>query len=173
VEVGKILAIGRNYADHVAEMNGPKAGPPVLFFKPASAVIHHGEAIVVPAGAGELHHEVELVAVIGAQGKRIREEDALSHVLGFAVGLDMTLRDIQAEAKKKGTPWALAKGFDSSAPISRVMPREQVGDGSGLAIRLMVNGEERQSSVGPVSPGDTLTAEIEKIGTLTVQVRAE
>ncbi len=208
VEVGKILAIGRNYADHVAEMNGPKAGPPVLFFKPASAVIHHGDAIVAPAGAGELHHEVELVAVIGARGKRIREEDALDHVLGFAVGLDMTLRDIQAEAKEKGTPWSLAKGFDSSAPISRVMPRDQVGDGSGLAIRLTVNGEERQSSrtdhmmrsvaelitfasrtvtlergdllftgtpagVGPVSPGDTLTAEIEKIGTLTVQVRAE
>jgi len=208
VEVGKILAIGRNYADHVAEMNAPKAGPPVLFFKPATAVIHHGDSIVLPAGAGELHHEVELVAVIGTRGKGISEENALDHVLGFAVGLDMTLRDIQAQAKKKGTPWSLAKGFDGSAPVSRVMPRDRVGDGSGLAIRLTVNGEQRQSSrtdqmmrsvseliafasrtvtlergdlvftgtpagVGPVSPGDTLTAEIENIGSLTVSVSEE
>ena len=208
VEVGKILAIGRNYADHVAEMNAPKAGPPVLFLKPATAVIHHGDSIVLPAGAGEVHHEVELVAVIGEGGKAIREEDALNHVLGYAVGLDMTLRDIQAKAKEKGTPWSLAKGFDSSAPVSRVMPKDQVGDGSGLAIRLTINGEQRQSSrtdlmmrsvaeliafasktvtlergdllftgtpagVGPVNPGDSLTAEIEKIGALTVSVRAE
>jgi len=208
VEVGKILAIGRNYADHVAEMNAPKAGPPVLFFKPATAVIHHGDASMLPAGAGEVHHEVELVAVIGKRGKRIREEDALDHVMGFAVGLDMTLRDIQARAKEKGTPWSLAKGFDSSAPISRVMPQSEVGDGSGLAIRLTINGEERQASntdhmmrsvaeliafasrtvtlergdllftgtpagVGPVHPGDSLTAEIDKIGSLTVAVKAE
>jgi uncharacterized protein (TIGR00369 family) len=146
IRVGKILAIGRNYADHVAEMNAPKAGPPVLFFKPATALVHSGGKIVLPQDAGAVHHEVELVAVIGKRGKEIQEQDALDHVLGFAVGLDMTLRDIQAAAKESGTPWSLAKGFDSSAPISQVALRDEVGDGSGLGIRLAINGEERQSS---------------------------
>ncbi|GEM_PF-17927 len=146
IRVGKILAIGRNYADHVAEMNGPSAGPPVLFFKPATALVRSGGTVLLPEGAGEVHHEVELVAVIGRRGRKIPADNALDHVRGYAVGLDMTLRDMQAEAKKNGTPWSLAKGFDRSAPLSDVVPREQVGDGSGLGIRLLVNGEERQAS---------------------------
>jgi uncharacterized protein (TIGR00369 family) len=146
IAVGKIVAVGRNYAAHVAEMNAPPDGPPVLFMKPPSALVHDGGAVVLPAGQGEVHHEVELVAVIGAPGKAIPAESALDHVLGYAVGLDMTLRDVQSEAKRRGEPWFVAKGFDTSAPVSLVAPVDEVGDGSGLAIALDVNGERRQES---------------------------
>ena len=142
--VGKIVAVGRNYADHVREMGNAPSAPPVLFLKPASALAHDGEAVVVPAGAGAVHHEVELVVVMGRPAKAVSPESALDHVLGYGVGLDMTLRDVQAEAKSKGEPWAVAKGFDTSAVVSLVAPRDEVGDGSGLDIVLTVNGETRQ-----------------------------
>lgn len=142
--VGKIVAVGRNYADHAQEMGNAPSAPPVLFLKPATAIVHDGGSVVLPAEAGAVHHEVELVAVIGKPGKNLRAEEALDHVVGYAVGLDMTLRDLQAEAKAKGEPWDVAKGFDTSAPISTVTPREEVGDGSGLAIVLEVNGTSRQ-----------------------------
>ena len=148
IDVGKIVAVGRNYADHIREMGGdPNASPPVLFFKPSTALVPDGGTIEIPAGMGEVHHEVELVVVIGKDGRRIAKEDALDHVLGYAVGLDLTLRDVQAEAKKKGTPWALSKGFDGSAPVSLVAPRDEIGDGSGLGIRTSVNGTIRQEAV--------------------------
>ena len=144
--VGKILAVGRNYANHVAEMGAPDSGPPVLFMKPPSAIVHDGGAVRVAPGAGGVHHEVELVVVIGKPGRAIPEERAHEHVLGYAVGLDMTLRDVQAEAKRGGKPWFAAKGFDTSAPVSLVAPAEDVGDGSGLAISLDVNDERRQQA---------------------------
>jgi len=142
--VGKILAVGRNYAEHAAEMGAAPDRPPVLFLKPASALVHDGARIPLPADLGAIHHEVELVVAIGRAGKQIVRDRALDHVLGFAVGVDLTLRDLQGEAKKRGEPWSLAKGFDGSAPLSTVVARERVGDGSGLAITLDVNGERRQ-----------------------------
>jgi len=145
LRVGKILAVGRNYADHIVEMGNRPDVPPVLFTKPATAIVHDGGEVRIPADAGEVHHEVELVVVIGKSGRAIHEDEAMNHVLGYAVGLDMTLREVQAEAKRKGEPWALAKGFDSSAPVSTVAPREDVGDGSGLELTLEVNGERRQA----------------------------
>ena len=144
VTVGKIVAVGRNYAKHVEEMNAPP-GRPVLFLKPATALVEDGGEVAIPAGAGSMHHEVELVVVIGATGKSIPAERALDHVLGYAVGLDLTLRDLQGEAKERGEPWCVAKGFDGSAPVSAVVPRDDVGDGSGLEITLDVNGERRQT----------------------------
>jgi len=179
-----------------------------MFFKPATALVPDGGTIEIPDGVGEVHHEVELVVVIGKDGKKIAKEDALDHVLGYAVGLDLTLRDLQSEAKKAGTPWALAKGFDGSAPVSLVAPRDDIGDGSGLRIRTSVNGVVRQDAVtdrmihdvaslvslasrlvtlergdllftgtpegvGPVVPGDVLTAEIDRVGTLRVTAEAE
>ncbi|MEW6741558.1 MAG: fumarylacetoacetate hydrolase family protein [Planctomycetota bacterium] len=161
LSVRKILGVGRNYAKHVDEMaqrgmgargrggEGAEVGstaPPVLFMKPPTAIVHDGGTVLLPAGYGELHHEVELVAVIGKPGRRIPPEQALDHVLGFAVGLDMTLRDLQAEAKERGEPWMLAKGFDTSAPVSLLARKEEVGDGSGLAITLAVNGVRRQEA---------------------------
>jgi len=141
----KILAVGRNYAAHNVEMGTAPDSPPVFFLKPPSALLRGGGRVVLPRGAGEMHHEVELVAVIGAAGKAIGEEQALDHVLGYAVGLDLTLRDLQTAAKERGEPWTLAKGFDGSAPISEMVPAGEVGDPSGLAIRLDVNGRTRQS----------------------------
>ncbi len=146
LRVGKILAVGRNYAEHVKEMGSPPSAPPVLFMKPPGALVQDGGVVLIPPQAGEVHHEVELVVVIGAPGKRIPREQAPDHVLGYAVGLDMTLRDVQARAKREGGPWFTAKGFDTSAPVSLVAPAAEVGDGSGLRITLDVNGERRQDA---------------------------
>ena len=144
LRVGKILAVGRNYADHNAEMGNARAVPPVLFLKPPSALVHDGGIVTLPTGMGQVHHEVELVVAIGRSGRAIPEDTAMEHVLGYAVGLDLTLRDLQAEAKKKGEPWDLSKGFDGSAPVSHVIPRESAGDVSALALTLDVNGVRRQ-----------------------------
>ncbi len=143
LRVGKIVAIGRNYAAHAEEM-GDKGEPPVYFLKPATALTHGSGTLSIPTHAGQVHHEIELVVAIGSPGKAIPEERALEHVMGYAVGLDLTLRDVQSRAKQRGEPWSLAKGFDGSAPVSLVVPREEVGDGSGLAIVCEVNGERRQ-----------------------------
>jgi len=143
--VGKVVAVGRNYAAHAAEMGAPAGRAPVLFLKPPSSVVCGAEILQIPEDAGAVHHEAELVVVIGKRGRAIAAERALDHVLGFAVGLDLTLRDVQTEAKKRGEPWSLAKGFDDSAPISPAVDRDQVGDGSGLEISLTVNGDLRQS----------------------------
>jgi len=144
VPVGKIVGVGRNYAAHVAEMNAPRTGKPLLFLKPSTALVPDGGEVLLPHGAGAVHHEVELVVVIGKRGKAIPVDAALDHVLGYAVGLDMTLRDLQSEAKSRGEPWCVAKGFDGSAPVSPVVTRDAVGDGSGLEIELDLNGERRQ-----------------------------
>ncbi len=146
VRVGKILAVGRNYAEHSAEMGWAESSPPVLFLKPPTAIVHDGGTVRIPAGSGAVHHEVEMVVVVGRDGREIPEERALEHVLGYAVGLDMTLREEQARAKAKGEPWTLSKGFDTSAPVSTVAPRDEVGDGSGLRLTLDVNGERRQDA---------------------------
>jgi 5-carboxymethyl-2-hydroxymuconate isomerase len=147
LRVGKILAVGRNYADHNAEMGNAPSVPPVLFLKPPSALVHDGGVVVLPTGMGQLHHEVELVVAIGRKGRAISEGAAVEHVLGYAVGLDLTLRDLQSEAKKKGEPWDLSKGFDGAAPVSQVVPRELAGDVTKLALTLEVNGDRRQDGV--------------------------
>jgi 5-carboxymethyl-2-hydroxymuconate isomerase len=144
LRVGKILAVGRNYADHIVEMGAPRGAEPVLFFKPPTALAHDGDRLSPPADAGQVHHEVELVVAIGNPGRAIPEADALDHVLGFGVGLDLTLRDVQTKAKRDGEPWSVSKGFDGAAPVSQIVRRARVGDGSGLDIRLSVNGETRQ-----------------------------
>ncbi len=144
IPVGKILCVGRNYSEHVAEMGYAEDSPPVLFFKPPSALLHDGGTLRLPEGGGAVHHEVELVVVIGKPGRAIDEANALDHVLGYGVGIDMTLREVQAAAKQSGEPWCVAKGFDGSAPISEIVPANEVGDPSKLAIRLEVNGETRQ-----------------------------
>jgi len=125
-------------------MGSAPGAQPVLFLKPPSALLADGGTVVIPRHAGQVHHEVELVIVIGKDGRSILEAAALDHVLGYAVGLDLTLRDLQNAAKAKGEPWDLAKGFDTSAPVSAVAPRREVGDGSGLEMSLRVNGARRQ-----------------------------
>jgi 2-keto-4-pentenoate hydratase/2-oxohepta-3-ene-1,7-dioic acid hydratase in catechol pathway len=142
--VGKMLCLGKNYEKHAREMGGDVPADPVVFMKPATALLRGGGTILIPAVSSEMHHEVELVVVIGSSGRDIPEERAMEHVLGYAVGLDMTLRDLQSAAKKRGEPWAVAKGFDTSAPISEVVLGEQVADPHDLVLSVSVNGEVRQ-----------------------------
>jgi 2-keto-4-pentenoate hydratase/2-oxohepta-3-ene-1,7-dioic acid hydratase in catechol pathway len=144
IPVGKVLCVGRNYADHIREMGNAPSAPPVLFLKPSTAIVHDGGVVRIPEGTADVHHEVEMVVVIGKPGRAIEEGRAMDHVLGYAVGLDLTARDVQAEAKRKGEPWTLAKGFDGSAPVSTVAPRDEVGDGSGLKLSVELSGTKRQ-----------------------------
>jgi len=144
--VGKLLCIGRNYAEHADEMASDVPDQPMVFLKPATAIVRSGDAVRLPPQSKEVHHEVELVAVIGKKGRRIPEEEALDHVAGYAVGLDMTARDLQAEAKEKRHPWSVAKGFDTFAPLGPITPAADVGDPNDLTLRLHVNGETRQEA---------------------------
>lgn len=117
---------------------------PILFLKPASALVGHGGKIIIPPASGDVHHEVELVVAMGRGGKDIAVHEALHFVDGYAVGLDMTARDLQAVAKKNGEPWAVAKGFDTFAPLGPLVPARKIVDPQRLTIRLAVNGEIRQ-----------------------------
>ncbi len=144
VNVGKVLCIGRNYAKHAAEMQSAVPKEPIVFLKPSTALLGNGGTVLLPTRSREVHHEVELVAVIGVGGKRIPEAKALDHVDAYAVGLDMTARDLQAEAKRKGLPWTVAKGFDTFAPLGPLVDAAHIHDVQNLEIRLEVNGEVRQ-----------------------------
>ena len=144
--VGKLLCIGRNYAEHADEMASDVPDQPMVFLKPATAIIRSGDAVRLPPQSQDVHHEIELVAVIGKEGYRIPKADALDHVAGYAVGLDMTARDLQAEAKEQRHPWSVAKGFDTFAPLGPIAPAADVGDPSDLTLRLRVNGETRQEA---------------------------
>ena len=144
--VRRIFCVGRNYADHAREMGGdPEREAPFFFAKPADAVLTGNADMAYPAATGELHHEVELVAAIGAGGSDIAAADALAHVWGYAAGLDMTRRDLQAAAKAAGRPWDMAKGFDLSAPIGALVPVAQCGHPRAGRIELRVNGAVRQA----------------------------
>ena len=145
--VRRIFCVGRNYADHVREMgNDPKSEPPVFFTKPADAVTDDGTSIAYATLTSNLHFEVELVAAIGKGGDAIAEADALEHVWGYGVGCDLTRRDLQAAAKKAGTPWDAAKAFDESAPTGALTPASQTGHFRAGGIKLSVNGETKQSA---------------------------
>ncbi|MBC8145004.1 MAG: fumarylacetoacetate hydrolase family protein [bacterium] len=142
--VGKMLCVGKNYEKHAREMGSGVPADPVIFMKPATALVRSGGVVQIPRVSNEMHHELELVVVIGSTARDVSEADAMDCVLGYAVGLDMTLRDLQSTAKTRGEPWTIAKGFDTSAPISEVVAREMVPDPHALALRLTVNGEVRQ-----------------------------
>jgi fumarylpyruvate hydrolase len=145
--VRRIFCVGRNYADHVREMgNDPKSEPPVFFTKPADAVCDSGAAIRYALSTQNLHHEVELVVAVGLGGTAIAAGEALAHVWGYGVGVDLTRRDRQAEAKKNGTPWDAAKAFDQSAPVGALTPAASSGHPTAGRIWLSVNGDTRQNA---------------------------
>jgi fumarylpyruvate hydrolase len=145
--VRRVFCVGRNYAAHAREMgHDPDREPPFFFTKPADALVPGGGTIPYPSATSDLHHEVELVVALGKGGANIPEARALDHVFGYAVGIDLTRRDLQAEAKKLGRPWAMAKGFDRSAPISPLRAAARIGHPEASPIRLEVNGEVRQAS---------------------------
>lgn len=144
--VRRIFCVGRNYAEHVREMGNDPNEQPIFFTKPADAVVQSGAAIPYPANTSDWHHEVELVIAIGQGGANIDAAAALDHVWGYGVGVDLTLRDRQADAKKGGKPWDIAKGGDFSAPISALTPVSASGHPSASRIWLSVNGETRQDA---------------------------
>ncbi|MCG8440455.1 MAG: fumarylacetoacetate hydrolase family protein [Caulobacterales bacterium] len=173
--VGRIFCVGRNYAAHAREMGkDPDRDPPFFFTKFADAYAPAGAKIPYPPRTANYHHEIELVVAIGKGGARISEADAFSHVYGYAVGLDMTRRDLQLEAREKGRPWDMGKNFPLSAPIAALTPAERTGPLREGAITLDVNGARRQeadlrdliwsvdeiiaelSIYGPIGPGDLI-----------------
>ena len=142
--VRRVYCVGRNYAEHAREMGHDTREPPFFFDKPADALVIEGGSIAYPPQTADFQHEIELVVAIGQDGTAINEHVALDHVYGYAAGLDMTRRDLQAEAKKGGRPWTMAKGFDQSAPIGAIAPASRIGHPDRGAITLSVNGAERQ-----------------------------
>ncbi len=145
--VRRIWCVGRNYAAHAREMGSdPDRDPPFFFQKPTDAIVQDGAPIPYPPGTGNLHHEIELVVAMGKAGSKIPAADALDHVFGYAVGLDMTRRDLQNAAKETGRPWEMGKSFDHSAPCSAIQPSSAIGHPDHGAIWLKVNGEMRQQS---------------------------
>jgi fumarylpyruvate hydrolase len=146
VPVRRIYCVGRNYGAHAREMGGdPDREVPFFFAKPTDAIVAEGGNVPYPPATGDLHHEIELVVVIGKGGRDIAIADALDHVYGYGVGIDFTRRDLQAEAKKKGRPWAMAKGFDHSGPCSAIQPASRIGHPAAGAITLKVNDDVRQT----------------------------
>ncbi len=203
--VRRIYCIGRNYLAHRKEMGHDDRKPPFYFQKPADALLASGSEFPYPPQTENVHFEVELVVAIAKGGVDIPVADALDHVYGYGLGIDMTRRDLQSQAKEDGRPWDSAKGFDHSAPISAIRPVSETGHPDSGRIWLAVNGEIRQDSelslqiwnvqegishlsrlyqlvpgdliytgtpagVGPVKPGDRITAGIDGIGELEITV---
>jgi fumarylpyruvate hydrolase len=148
--VNRIYCVGRNYEEHAKEMGFTGREPPFFFLKPADAavVVEEGQTgtIPYPSLTKNLHHEIELVAAIGTGGKNIKAADALKHIYGYAVGLDMTRRDLQGEMKKQGRPWCIGKAYDHSAPIGPITPVAKAGDVHNAELYIQVNGKDRQRS---------------------------
>ena len=142
--VGKIICLGQNYLDHIRELGSKIPDRAVIFCKPSSSLLPDGGVIEIPQYSNDCHHELELALLVGKTGKYIRKEDALSYLSGYGVALDLTLRDIQKEQKDRGLPWEIAKGFDTSCPISDFTPSEDVSNPNNLQLTLKVNGEVRQ-----------------------------
>lgn len=141
---GKVVCIGRNYLDHIRELNNAIPETPILFMKPATALAALDEPIRLPAGRGECHHEVELAVLVGRELRNIDAATARQAAAGYGVALDLTLRDIQNESKKKGQPWETAKAFDGSCPLSAFFKPEALPDPQATDLELRVNGEPRQ-----------------------------
>ncbi|KAK2711993.1 hypothetical protein QYM36_010874 [Artemia franciscana] len=140
----KILAVGRNYSDHAKELGNTVPDTPLLFLKPMSACILEGEAIEIPKGCIDFQHEIELAVIIGKKCRQVPASEAMSYVGGYALALDMTARDFQREASKKGQPWALAKCIDTSCPVSQFIDPSVISDPHNLELVCKVNGEIKQ-----------------------------
>jgi len=146
LKIGKIICLARTYKKHAKEMNTVVTKKPLLFLKPASSIIFDGGTIKIPPISKSVHHEVELGIIIGKRGRNIPKNKAMEHVLAYALCLDITARDIQTEAKKNGWPWGIAKGFDTFAPISHAVLKEEVKNPQNLDIWLSVNKNIKQNS---------------------------
>lgn len=144
IPVGTMYCIGRNYSAHAKEMGVELPESALVFIKPPTAFVPNQTAINIPSISKNMHHEVEMIVIIGKDCSHVTAGDALDYVAGYAVGIDLTLRDVQAIAKQRGEPWAIAKGFSGSAPISTAVPAKDITNPNDLSIELKVNGEIRQ-----------------------------
>jgi fumarylpyruvate hydrolase len=148
--IHRIYCVGRNYVEHAQEMGFTGREPPFFFIKPAdtAVVVNAGETGTMdyPTLTSNLHHEIELVVAIGTGGRNIKAADAMKHIFGYGVGLDMTRRDLQGEMKKQGRPWCIGKAFEQSSPIGPITPVDQAGDVENAEIYVQVNGKDRQRS---------------------------
>ncbi len=142
--IGKVVCVGKNYLEHAKELGDVVPEKPVVFLKPSSSIIYSGEKIIYPEFSKSLHYEAELVLLIGKTGKSISKENALDYIAGYTCGLDMTLRDWQSDAKKKGHPWTISKCFDTSTVLDDFIEKEKVSNPNKLDIKLWVNGELKQ-----------------------------
>lgn len=142
--VGKVVCVGKNYLEHAKELGDAVPDKPVIFMKPPSAMAFSPENIVYPSFSQSLHYETELVALVGKTGYAIPKAGAYDYIAGYAVGLDMTLRDLQANAKKQGHPWTVSKCFDTSALLGPFIAKETIPDPQALEIKLWVNGILKQ-----------------------------
>ena len=140
----KIIAIGRNYAEHAKELNNPVPGVPVIFMKPETALLKENKPFYHPDFSEDIHHEIEIVIKISKEGKHINDQFAQNYFEEIGLGVDFTARDIQSKHKEKGLPWELAKAFDGSAPVSGFVPKSQFADLKNINFNLDVNGETRQ-----------------------------
>jgi acylpyruvate hydrolase len=146
IPVGKVVCVGRNYAEHARELGNEIPEKPVVFLKPNTAIIYSGEKIIYPGFSEDMHHEVELVLLIGKKVKDVDTKKAEEAISGYGVGLDMTLRDVQSELKKKGHPWTIAKGFDTSAVLSDFVLKKDYKLTLNEIISLSINGTIKQRS---------------------------
>lgn len=140
----RIFCVGRNYAKHAKEMGVSRPAEPVVFMKPASALVPEGQPLVLPKGQGSVHHEMELVVAVGCEGRDIAPSEALGHVAGMTLGIDLTLRDLQGRLKQAGQPWERSKSFDGSAPIGTFVPYSAESDIQAIEMRCSVSGALRQ-----------------------------
>lgn len=144
-KVGKIVCVGRNYDEHISEMSAERTSDPVLFLKPATAILNEGNEILLPSFSNEIHHEIELALLISKEAKSIKSGGWKNYVSGAGIALDLTLRDHQSVAKKKGLPWSVSKGFDGACPIGLFTSLEKIPNMDELKIELYVNNKLRQA----------------------------
>lgn len=166
--LGKIVCVGRNYADHAKELDNPIPSEPLLFIKPSTSAVPLDEPIDAPFSRGRVHYETELALLIGDTITHATASEAEQAVAGIGLALDLTLRDLQSSLKEKGHPWEIAKGFDGACPLSRFLPLTRVPNWSALAFSLDIDGERRQSGEGAdmIFPVATLLAEMSRHFTL-------
>ncbi len=141
---GKIVCVGQNYVAHLEELGSVPAGHPLFFTKPSSSLVSPPDPIVLPGHSGDVHHEVELTLVIGRRCKHLAPEEVDAAISGYALGLDLTARDLQSRAKEKGHPWAVSKGFDTACPMSEALHFTSIADLESVRLRLWVGDELRQ-----------------------------
>ncbi|HUL38952.1 MAG TPA: fumarylacetoacetate hydrolase family protein [Methanomassiliicoccales archaeon] len=168
MRAGKVVCIGQNYHAHIKELKSEVPTEPVIFLKPASALIGNDDPILLPRGIGRIDYEGELAVIIGKSARRVSPKAALKHVEAAAVFNDVTARDVQSKARKAGLPWSLAKGMDTFAPMSAPKPLEEVGDLRALKVQTRLNGDMRQDgrTADMIFPVEELVAYISKYMTL-------